>query len=156
MCIFRMAAFTPYGRVYSDDGGRTWSAADRIAPGSVEPSLAVLPGGIVALSGGRPGVFVWLDADGRGENWQAVDIVAHHNAAHPDDRIDARQAWVARDEMIRQGLHGFSSCYTELLPLDDRHLLLIYDRLGLGWHQIPDESAETNSVWVMRIGVARA
>ncbi len=155
MCVFRLTSFARYGRAYSDDDGRTWSAAANIAPGSVEPSLAVLPGGVVALSGGRPGLFVWFDADGRGEDWQAVDIVAHHNACHPDDTIDARLSWVARDEMVRQGLGGFSSCYTELARLDDRHLLLIYDRLGLGWHQIPDESNETNSVWVVRITVDR-
>ena len=33
-------------------------------------------------------------------------------------------------------------------PLED-----LYDRLGLGWNAIPDESPETNSVWVMRLTV---
>jgi len=155
MCVFRLASFVPYGRAYSGDDGRTWSAPANISPGSVEPSLAVMPGGVVALSGGRLGVFVWFNADGRGDRWQGVDVVAHHNACRPQDAIDpdSRKAWTARDEMLRQGLGGFSSSYTELMPLDERHLLLIYDRLGLGWHQIPDESDETNSVWVVRIAV---
>ena len=155
MCVFRLTSFARYGRAYSDDDGRTWSDPVNIAPGSVEPSLQALGDGTVALSGGRAGLFVWLDADGRGEDWQAVDIVAHHNACRPDDAIDARQSWVAREEMLRQGLHGFSSCYTELARLDDHTLLMIYDRLGLGWHQIPDEMDETNSVWAVRVAIDR-
>jgi len=53
----------------------------------------------------------------------------------------------------RRRLGGFSSCYTELVPLDDRSLLLIYDRIGCGWHAIPDDVPETNSVWVMRLSL---
>ncbi len=155
MCVFRLASFVRYGCTYSNDDGRTWTAPANTAPGSVEPSLTVMPSGVVALSGGRPGVFVWFNVDGRGEDWQAVDIVAHHNACPGVDPItNPGMAWVARDEMIAKGLGGFSSCYTELARLDDHHLLLIYDRLGLGWHQIPDESSEVNSVWVMRITIS--
>ena len=113
---------------------------------------------MAALAGGRSGIFVWLNADGRGTDWQAVDIIAHHNACRPRrDRInpDSKKGWVAPEEMLRTGTTGFSSCYTELAALDDRHLLLIYDRLGLGWHPIPDNSDETNSVWVVKITVTR-
>ena len=155
MCVFRLGQFVRYGRADSNDDGRTWSTPTNIAPGSVEPSLQVMGDGVVALSGGRSGLFAWLSAGGQGEDWQALDIVAHHNACQPRDPIDARYSWMDRDEMLRQGLHGFSSCYTELVRLDDHHLLLIYDRLGLGWHQIPDELDETNSVWVIRIKVAK-
>jgi hypothetical protein len=155
MCVFRLASFVPYGRAYSNDDGRTWSAAENISPGSVEPSLAVLAGGVVALSGGRSGIQVSFNVDGRGDDWQSVDMVAHHNACRPADPInpDSRGAWTARDELMRAGLGGFTSSYTELMRLDDRHLLLIYDRLGLGWNQIPDASPETNCVWVARIAI---
>jgi hypothetical protein len=105
------------------------------------------------LSGGRPGISVWFNADGDGKQWQAVDIVAHHNACRPRDKInpDSTKAWKDRGEMLSQGLGGFTSSYTELIRLNDRQLLLIYDRLGLGWNQIPDHSPESNSVWVLRI-----
>lgn len=153
MCTFRLASFVPYGQTFSDDDGQTWSTPVPMAAESVEPSLMVLPKGVVALSGGRPGISVWFNVDGKGTGWQPVDIVAKHNAYRPHDVInpDSRKAWISRDQLLSQGLHGFSSCYTELIRLDDNHLLLIYDRLGLGWHAIPDESDETNSVWVMRI-----
>ncbi len=155
MCVFRLSSFVPYGRAFSADDGGTWSAAENISPGSVEPSLAVMAGGVVALSGGRSGIQVSFNVDGRGDDWQAVDMAAHHNACRPQDRInpESRQAWMAGDEMMRAGLGGFTSSYTELMRLDDQHLLLIYDRLGLGWNQIPDASAETNSVWVTRIAL---
>jgi len=154
MCVFRLASFVPYGQCFSSDDGRTWSRPGSIPPMSVEPSLAVLGGGVVALSGGRPGVFVWFSADGRCADWQAVDIVAAHDAARPiADHIDpdSRGCWLSVEEMIQRGRTGFSSCYTELMALDERTLLLIYDRVGLGWHPIPDDSAESKSVWVMRL-----
>jgi hypothetical protein len=120
---------------------------------SVEPSLEVMPDNIIALSGGRPGISVWFNNDGVGLDWQGIDIVIHHNACKPHDTInpDSTKAWNDRDEMIQQGLSGFTSSYTELMRIDDNHLILIYDRLAYGWHPIPDESDETNSVWVVRI-----
>lgn len=154
MCLFRLASFVPYGQTFSTDDGRSWSAPANTAPMSVEPSLAVLRGGALALSGGRSGIFVWFNADGTGCDWQAIDIVAAHNAAcAPADRIDpdSRGCWLSIADMQRRSLTGFSSCYTELMALDERTLLLIYDRVGLGWHAIPDDSPETKSVWVMRL-----
>ncbi len=154
MCVFRLASFVSYGQAFSADDGRTWSAPVNITPGSVEPSLAVLRGGVLALSGGRPGIAVWFNADGSGRDWQPIDIVAAHNAARPRaDRIelDSRQSWLPVDEMRRTGVTGHSSCYTELVALDDRTLLLTYDRVGFGWHPIPDDADETKSVWVMRL-----
>ncbi|MEN9574818.1 MAG: hypothetical protein RL514_2673 [Verrucomicrobiota bacterium] len=155
MCVFRLASFVPLGQSFSDDDGKTWSKPVNIAPNSVEPSLAVMPGGTLALSCGRPGISVWFDAAGKGGDWQAVDILAQHNASRPQDVInpDSRQAWGGVAKLLRENLRGFTSSYTELMRLDDQHLLLIYDRLGLGWNAIPDESPETNSVWVMRLRV---
>ncbi len=156
MCVFRLDSFIPYGRTYSSDDGRTWSSAENIAPFSVEPSLAVLGDGTVALSGGRCGINVWFNADGTGGDWQAVDIAAAHNASvAPADRIDpdSRKCWMDIDQMRKLDLTGFSSCYTEIVPLDESTLLLIYDRIGFAWHSIPDDSEETKSVWAMRLKI---
>jgi len=154
LCIFRLGSFVPYGRTISEDDGRIWPVPVTIAPMSVEPSLAVLADGTLALSGGRPGVSVWFSRDGAGEDWQGIDIVAVHNTAcAPADRIepDTRKAWTGVEEMRRTGATGFTSSYTELTVLDERTLLLIYDRIGYGWHPIPDDADETKSVWVMRL-----
>ena len=158
MCIFRLASFVSYGQTFSADDGRTWTPAVNISPFSVEPSLATLRGGkILALSGGRSGIFVWFNTDGQGSEWQPVNIVAVHNSARPlADRIDpdSTRCWLNMEQMHKQRLTGFSSCYTELAALDDNTLLLIYDRIGFGWHPIPDDSDETKSVWVIRLRIA--
>jgi hypothetical protein len=155
MCIFRLASFVPYGQIWSQDDGRTWTTPVSMRALSVEPSLCVMPNGVIVLSGGRPGLHIWFSLDSGGVDWQGVDIVAHHNACLPGDRInpDSSLAWKNRQEMMSGGLGGFTSSYTELMRVDDDHFLLIYDRIGLGWNQIPDESPETNSVWVVRINI---
>lgn len=159
MCVFRLASFVPYGQCFSEDDGRSWTEPTAMPAHSVEPSLQVLADGTVALSGGRSGIAVWFNADGTGTGWDPVDVVAHHNrCCAPGDGInpDSTLAWTPREEMLAQGLGGFSSCYTELARLDECTLLLVYDRLGLGWHAIPDGSDESNSVWAVRLAVDSA
>jgi hypothetical protein len=34
--------------------------------------------------------------------------------------------------------------------VDERHFLVVYDRLAMGWKAIPPDSKETNSVWIVR------
>ncbi|NLY00217.1 MAG: hypothetical protein GXY83_29315, partial [Rhodopirellula sp.] len=106
----------------------------------VQPSLAALPDGFVALSGGRPGLFLWLNADGTAATWQRVDLLANHNTHRPDEPISGP---------------GNTSSYTEVVALDDVHLLCIYDRIPNGWKAIAADSPETNSVWVVRVTLER-
>ncbi|MCC7421179.1 MAG: exo-alpha-sialidase [Planctomycetaceae bacterium] len=142
MSVFRMNSAEPYGQAWSEDDGKTWSPpAQMKGPFSVQPSLAVLKDGTVALSGGRPGIFVWLNADKTGKEWQKIDLMAHHNEQRPDEAI--------KDP-------GQTSAYTEVIALDDQHLLVIYDRIPSGWDPIPEGSTETNSVWVVRVKVQPA
>lgn len=141
MCVFRMAAGIPYGQTWSGDEGRTWTRpAAMSGVFSVQPSLAAMEDGMIALSGGRPGLFLWLCADRRGESWQKTDVLAHHNQFQPDATI-----------------HGpkHTSSYTEVVALDRTNLLYIYDRIPHGWSAIPQESPESNSVWVVRATISR-
>ena len=108
---------------------------------SVQPSLAVLRDGMVVLSGGRPGLYAWVNQDGTGQDWQRLDIRAHHNATVPKEPI------LRNDQ---------SSSYTEVVRVGENELLYIYDRIPFGWGTIPRDSKETNSVWVVRLRVDRA
>jgi hypothetical protein len=147
MSVFRMGAVdTPYGKGYSSDEGRTWTdPAPVVGALSVQPSLAVLEGGTVVLSGGRPGVSLWFDLAGEGEDWQKVEVLPPE--APPE-------AW--REIMIQnRGDVLRTSSYTEVVALDEGTVLLIHDRLPNGWFRIPPESQETNSVWVIRATVRR-
>ncbi|MFA6568659.1 MAG: sialidase family protein [Victivallales bacterium] len=134
MCVFRLGGLVPYGQTWSEDDGRTWTKPVPMPAFSVEPSLQVMPSGIIALSGGRPGIYVWLNTDGSGTSWQAVDVLTHHNAcrSRTEDQISK------------------TTSYTELMPLDERRLLLIYDRLEMyGQEMVDNENVQ--SVWALRI-----
>ena len=140
MCVFRLAGGAPYGQTFSSDDGKSWTPPVAMrGPHSVQPSLAVMKDGTVALSGGRPGLFLWINADGTGRSWQEVDVRRHHNAR--DD-----------EKIVR---HDHTSSYTEVVALDARHLLYIYDRIPRGWSAIPTGSNETNSVRVIRVTVKK-
>jgi len=141
LCLFRTGSNYAYGQTYSSDDGRTWTRPFPMANAfSVQPSLATMPDGMVVLSGGRPGIYLWFNLDGAGNAWQRLNMEEHHNATRPDEYF---------------ALPGTSSSYTEVVAMDDRRLLLIYDRIPYGWAPIPADSAETNSVWVVQVEVVR-
>lgn len=156
MSIFRISSGTPYGQAWSEDEGKTWTKPYVDANGdpllsmkdrrirSVQPSLAVLEGGLTALSGGRPGVSVWINKRGDGKDWDPIDLSANHNACVP-----------AEPHVITSGdfQKHTTSGYSEVVALDDRHLLVIYDRQRAGGRNAPDTPSQSNSVWVVRLTV---
>ncbi|MCE9591000.1 MAG: glycoside hydrolase [Planctomycetes bacterium] len=151
LIMFRVGAMWSYGATWSSDEGRTWSTPrDMTVTFSVQPGLAVLTDGMVVLAGGRPGPHIWFDATGTGENWQRLSMWDHHDALVPTGEVI--------------GIQGRSSSYTEVVALDDRNLLYIYDRIPWGWSEIPAGTTEvangktrptTNSVWVVRVTIVR-
>ncbi|MHB9108606.1 MAG: sialidase family protein [Armatimonadota bacterium] len=137
LCVFRLGSYVPYAQCWSSDEGQTWTKPVQMdGPFSVQPSLARL-GDMLALSGGRPGLFLWLNPAGDALDWQAVDIMAHHNVCVPAEQITP----------------DTTSAYTETVALDDRTLLYMYDRIPNGWAPIPDEMNDANCVWVLRAQV---
>src|SRR5262249_29397698 len=120
MCVFRLASSVPYGQTWSKDEGKTWTEPVALANAfSVQPGLAVLKDGTVALSGGRPGIYAWFNRDGTGKDWQRIDLKAHHNTCRPTEKIGPLER---------------TSSYTEIVTLDEGNLLCIYDRIPKGWH----------------------
>ena len=146
MCVFRVESRLPFGQTWSSDEGRSWTPAAAM-PGifSVQPSLAVMADGMVALSGGRPGLYLWLNPDGDGRDWRRIDILAHHNSCHPDEPI------TYSEDLSRQQ----TTSYTEVVAVDENTLLYMYDRAPNGWRRIPEEMDDTNSVWLARVTVER-
>lgn len=143
LCVFRLASYVPLGQTFSSDEGKTWTAPESMkGPFSVQPSLALLGGGTLALSSGRPGIFVWFNLDGKALDWQAVDLQAHHDACLPDEPITTQRER--------------TSSYTEVISTGNADGLIIYDRIPHGWREIPAESKETNSVWVVRFEIEKS
>lgn len=142
MCIFRIGQGPTYGQCWSRDEGKTWTAPVAMAEArSVQPSLTVMKDGTVVLSGGRDGLFLWINPDGTGNDWQSIDLRAHHNTFRPKEPF-----------ILSLG----TTSYTEVVALDDTHLLLIYDQCPFNWVNNPKDSPpEDFSVWVVRIEVTR-
>jgi hypothetical protein len=142
MNVFRLASNVPYGQTFSNDDGRTWSEPLAMKDAhSVQPSLAVMNDGELVLTGGRPGIFAWINRDGTGQDWLQVDLQSHHNNQHPTEQISTN------DDITS----GRTTSYTEVEPLDDHSVIVIYDRIPNGWNAIPAGSNETNSIWVVKV-----
>lgn len=70
----------PYLLARSTDMAHTWSISQ--APPSMlsaRPMTLMLPNGALVLSGGRPGLSLWVSADGFGRFWLRYDIPTEHN-----------------------------------------------------------------------------
>jgi len=154
MCTFRISSGLTYGQAWSTDEGKTWTEPTRDYVGdasltmkdkqirSVQPSLAVLRNGMVILSGGRPGVSVWINTERDGKDWAQINLSELHNASHPDE-----PHVVTDGDATKHSTSG----YTEVIALNDHELLVIYDRLRGGWDNQVKDPTQTNSVWVVRL-----
>ena len=84
LLVFRSDATAYFWKAFSDDEGEHWSPPAVMdkqgGQWSVRPQLRVLSNGLLVLSGGRPGIKLWVCADGAGESWQEIDIAREHNA----------------------------------------------------------------------------
>ena len=43
------------------------------------PQLLLLSNGVLALSSGRPGLGLWVSADGSGDSWVFTNVAKEHN-----------------------------------------------------------------------------
>jgi len=115
--IFRTGGNAFMGRSWSSDDGKTWTQPVSIGFKGVAPHLRRLSNGILVCTTGRPGpVAIFFDADGRGESWSHATEV----------------------------FRGKSTCYSDVIEVEPGKLLVVYDSVPYGWHQIPysDKSAK--------------
>jgi hypothetical protein len=124
MCVSRVGAgkYQKLARTYSGDGGKTWSNPDRLEAWSVAPQIRRLKNGLLVLSTGRPGVFLWTSDDARGKSWRKFDVLAHHNATTlPSLHISPEQ----------------TTAYTAMVEVEANRVMMVYDRTPAGWKAIP-------------------
>ena len=142
MCISRVGsgADQPLARTYSSDGGRTWSIPDRLPAYSVAPQILRLQNGVLALSTGRPGLFLWLSSDPRGREWQSLNVMAHHNAVlESPSHLNANQ----------------TTAYTALVEVSANRFFLVYDRTPFGWQSVPEDARERSQIYLLEVQVQR-
>ncbi len=160
MCVMRVGqlvegypevGYASMARSFSHDEGRTWSPVDRLPIRGVAPSVRHLSTGPIVVSTGRPGLDLWFSNDPRGERWQTIDLLEHHNATMGDPH------------QIRKGRGGShatqayqTTSYTECVEVAPGRLLLTYDRVPFGWNPVPLDSEERNRVYVIDVEIELA
>ncbi len=150
MCVGRMGGGRDQllARAYSSDEGKTWGPIDRLPAWSVLPDIVRLSNGVLVISTGRPGLFLWFSTDPRGQNWQPFDVMAHHNAvmdkAHHISPGKYGLEAVTREQYYTVH-HDFdepdqTTSYTSILEVAPNRLLMVYDRVPYGWMPVPTDA----------------
>ena len=149
LAVFRVESCKPYMKSYSSNHGVNWTQPEALPFGSARPKLMSLPDGRVLLSGGRPGLFLWV-GDASAESWDEINLAVVHNnrtgAAHQD--------WNYSDDFITSAERGVwvqgSTSYTSLLDLGGGEGILQYDRLANGWKEPPGEWGDRDRAFSLR------
>jgi len=141
--VFRLDSSVPYGQTFSENDGRTWSPPVAMKEAhSVQPSIAIMKDGTLVLTGGRPGIFAWINPSGDGGDWLQVDLLNNHNEQSSQERINVNEIFTVAEQ---------TTSYTEVVQLDEQSVLVMYDRIPHGWNAIPRDSQDTNSIWVVKL-----
>ncbi|MCC6695452.1 MAG: exo-alpha-sialidase [Candidatus Hydrogenedentes bacterium] len=136
----------------SSDEGATWSAPEPMqGVSSVEPQLVRLESGVLVLSGGRPGLFVWVCSDGEGRKWQQFNLAEHHNRLVQDSTLHYTEDFCA----ARGTDPPESTSYTGMLATGPEEVLICYDRVGNGWNGAPGPRGPTDAIFSVRLKVMR-
>ena len=148
MCVSRVGSGPGQflARTYSSDGGSTWSPLDRLPAWSVAPQIVRLTNGVLILSTGRPGLFLWFSTDARGQHWQAFDVQQYHNMV-----LDKKYSIGEMNNTVQDQ----TTAYTALVEVTPNHLLLVYDRSPFGWSAVPAGSDERSQIFMLEIDVQR-
>jgi hypothetical protein len=155
LCVYRtghVLKVRDYFKSYSADGGRSWTKPERmVGVWSVEPQLVRLENGLILLSGGRPGLFLWVCADGEGKSWERLNLAEHHNALLPDSALHYSGPFCASEGVNP----AQSTSYTGMQRVGPNEALVSYDRLGNGWAGAPGPWGETDAVFSVRVEAVR-
>ena len=161
-------------RALSSDDGESWTAPvimDGAHDGSggqwsVRPQLRVLSNGLIVLGGGRPGIKLWVCADGKGEAWRTIDIAQEHNAlvrATRPELLYVPKVTNASSPFTGRADPPNTSSYTSIYEVFDAAtgksvggasnstIVVSYDRLANGWGGPPGPWGEADTMMTMRI-----
>jgi hypothetical protein len=152
LCVYRVGSGQDFHKSYSADEGVTWTKPERMeGVWSVEPQLTCLETGLLLLSGGRLGLYLWVCADRNGGKWERVNLAEHHNALvsdaslrYPDEHVQGKYAEPAQ-----------STSYTGMALVGPDEVLVSYDRLGNGWAGAPGPWGEKDAIFCVRVKAER-
>ena len=149
MCVYRVQSGGEYHSSCSSDEGATWTKPRPIAGAwSVEPGLLRLENGVILLSGGREGLFLWVCADGAGGRWERLNLAEHHNASIRDASLHYSDAFCKAAERVKPDQ---STSYTGIRAIGPDEALVCYDRLANGWSGAPGPWGDCDAVFSVRV-----
>ncbi|MBI2298249.1 MAG: exo-alpha-sialidase [Armatimonadetes bacterium] len=155
MCVYRVGSGRGhvYWRSYSADDGVTWTKPAAM-PGvwSVEPQLVRLENGLILLSGGREGLFLWVCADGEGKQWEPVNLAEHHNRTLAGTALHLDPDYVSAKS---NGDPAASTSYTGMVQVGPNEVAVVYDRLANGWSGAPGPRGAEDAVFCVRVSAKR-
>ena len=153
MCIYRIGGGRDqlFHRSVSTDEGRTWSKPEPIPNAwSVQPRLTSIGDDLVLLAGGRPGLFLWVCADGEGRDWHRISLAAHHNELYGDSSLHYEEVVCTGEERVDPTQ---TTSYTGLEAIGPDEAILCYERLANGWQPAPGPWGTESAVFTVRIRV---
>jgi hypothetical protein len=117
--IFRTGGNGFIGQAWSSDDGKTWTKPASTPYRGVALRVRRLSNGLLACTTGRPGpVVVMFSIDGSATNWSHITPV----------------------------FNGKSTHYTDFIEVEPGKLLVVYDSVPYGWHEIPYSDRESKNV----------
>ena len=158
LCVFRADSTSYYWAAWSSDEGQTWSDPKNLSVAwSVKPQLLLTSKGVLLLTGGRPGIFMWASIDG-GESWvKQWNLAAVHNklvnagALSANYTYDEQVVNVTGPKHSRARPQPETSSYTGLTEAKDGAVVVSYDRLANGWVGPPGVWGECDVPFTMRV-----
>ena len=161
------------------DRGKTWTPARPLdggrgkdeaaspipsAPIGVEPKLERLNNGLLVVSAGRPGLYLWVAVDptssGSAGNasaaltWEGFNLAAHHNAAVTDPSLRYSSDTPSGAE---------TTSYTgmeHVVSADYCAVVVSYDRLANGWSPAPYPPAPggkgLSAIFTVQVNISKA
>lgn len=116
-CLFRTGGGDYMGEAWSVDDGKTWTTPVSSGFKGVAPHLRLMSNGLLACTYGRPGpVTIMFSAD-EGKKWTNVTPISGSR----------------------------STQYTDLIEVEPRKLLVVYDSAPYGWKDIPSTDASSKN-----------
>jgi hypothetical protein len=153
MCVYRVGSYLEYRKSYSRDEGKTWTRPERMdGAWSVEPQVLHLENGLILLSGGRLGLFLWVCADGEGKTWERINLAEHHNATVADSNVRFSDAFCEAEASFDPYQ---STSYTGMVAAGPDEALICYDRLANGWEGAPGPWGAEDAVFCIRVRATR-
>ena len=154
MCVYRIGSGRDqlFHKSVSTDQGRNWSKPESIENAwSVQPRLTSIGDHLLLLSGGRPGLFLWVCADGLGQNWHRISLAAHHNEFFDDPEFHYEEGVCSGEN---QPTPTQTTSYTGLSAIGPDEAVLCYDRLANGWQPSPGPWGSKSAAFAVRIRVS--